>query len=88
MLQIIEFRDGRKTDCTSKLPFFKELEREFIDLDITSIDFFTMDGEESAELFKVTAVPCVIALKNGIEVERINSRTSKKHFKELIERWN
>lgn len=88
MIQILDFWAEWCKGCVTMLPLFKELEKEYLNLEFISVDCDTDDGAEMVDEFKIRNLPTIIVLKDGIEVERVNGTKSKQQLKELVERWS
>lgn len=80
-MEILKFSTPWCGGCMIIAPYFKEFKEVYKVTEINAEE----DSEKVSE-FKVKNLPTVIIMKNGIEVERIVGRKSKKEYQEVFEK--
>ena len=82
-VSFIKFEASWCGNCKQMAPIFKKLSKEFR----SKASFKTVDAERSkstADKYKVTAVPTVIAVKNGRVVAKVVGYQNEKQLRSFI----
>ena len=69
--------------CMMLKPIFKELSDE-----VRGVKFCSVDTQANGELameYHITGIPCIIAFKNGMEIDRIIGLMPREELKKAIE---
>jgi len=81
---VIDFFSKRCLACKNVNMIIEKLEKEYDDITFLKVDVH--EKRDLAKRFGVIALPVLVFLKDGREVERLKGARSEKEIREFIER--
>ena len=81
---LVDFNAEWCPPCQALHPILEELAEERDDFQIVTVDID--DNEELAEEYQVSSIPCLIAFKDGEEVDRRIGLQPKKRLIKMLEK--
>ena len=81
---LLDFTASWCAPCRMMTPVLEELSRENPEIPIYKID--SDSNPEAVSFHGVRGIPCIIAFKNGDEIERNIGSAPKKTLKELLDK--
>lgn len=79
---IVDFGSDWCQPCQMLKPVFEELSEKIKDVKFCSVD--TQENPELAREYNITGIPCIIAFKDGHEIDRIIGLMPKEELKKAI----
>ncbi len=80
---LVDFGSEWCPPCQMLKPIYKELSEEVDGVKFCSVD--TQSNPELAQGHNITGIPCIIAFKDGQEIDRIVGLMPKDQLKQAIE---
>ncbi len=81
---LVDFNAEWCPPCQALHPILEELAEERDDFQIVTVDID--DNEELAEEYQVSSIPCLIAFKDGGEIDRRIGLQPKKRLIKMLEK--
>ncbi|MCR5572153.1 MAG: thioredoxin [Candidatus Saccharibacteria bacterium] len=81
---LVDFNAEWCPPCQALHPILEELAEERDDFQIVTVDID--DNEELAEEYQISSIPCLIAFKDGEEIDRRIGLQPKKRLIKMLEK--
>jgi len=81
---ILEFYSERCAACKAVESIMNKLMKDYSDVKLVKIE--VRKNRDLAKKFGVIALPVLVFIKNGVEIDRIKGARTEKELREFIER--
>jgi len=84
MKVILEFCSERCVACRTVDTLIRDVLKDYDDVELVKVD--VRKNRELAKKFGVIALPVLVFLKDGVEVDRLKGAKTKEELREFVER--